>query len=94
MVSRKQFVIEVCRGVFRYPYHQGVKYLTLYSRVLKNLRICVIYPKICMFFIQINRFSLLSKEILTRNPNSLTDNQYGPRKSRVVICSINTPLEV
>ena len=75
MESRKQFVIEGCRGVFRYPYHQGVKYLTPYSRALKNLGICVIYPKICMFFIKTNRFSLLSKEILTQNPNSLADNQ-------------------
>ena len=23
----------------------------------------------------------------------LTDNQYGPRKSRVLICNINTPLQ-
>ena len=29
---------------------------------------------------------------LTRNPKFLTENQHGSRKSRVLICNINTPL--
>ena len=45
-----------------------------------------------MFSIQIDRFSFPFKVILTRNPIFLTDNQYGPRKSRVLIWNINTPL--
>ena len=69
-----------------------VKYLTPCSRVLKKLRIRMFYPKICMFSIQIDRFSLLFKVIWTRNPNFLTDNKYGPRKRRVLICNIYTPL--
>ena len=66
--------------------------MTPYSRVLKNLRICMYYPKFCIFFIQIDIFCLLFKVILTRVLNFLTDNQYGPCISRVLICNINTPL--
>ena len=66
--------------------------MTPYSRVLKNLRICMFYPKFCMFSIQIDIFCFLFKVILTRDLNFLTDNQYGPCKSRVLICNINTPL--
>ena len=40
----------------------GVKFLTPYSRVLKNFKI-VFYPKICMFFIKINKFCLLAMVI-------------------------------
>ena len=71
----------------------GCEILTPYSRVLKNLRICMFYPEICMFSIQNDRFSHLLKVILTRNPNFWTDKQYGPRKSRVLICNINMPLD-
>ena len=67
------------RGVFRYPYHPTsrvlnqwtslVKFLAPYCRVLKNLRICMFYPNICMFFIKTDRFCLQFKVICREIPS-------------------------
>ena len=67
------------RGVFRYPYHPTsrvlnqrtslVKFLAPYSRVLKNLRICMFYPNICMFFIKTDRSCLQFKVICREIPS-------------------------
>ena len=43
--------------------------MTPFRRALKKLRICMFYPKICVFPIQIYRFSLPFKVILMQNPN-------------------------
>ena len=49
------------------PYMWSVEFLTPCSRLLKNSRICMFYPKICMFFIKTDRFSLTFKVIWHKN---------------------------
>ena len=54
------------RGVFRYLFHptgRVLNFLTPQSRVLKNVRICMFYPNICIVFIKTDRFGLQFKVI-------------------------------
>ena len=88
MTNSTQVLIQVSLPVP--PYQQGAKFLTPQGAVkFKNLYLC---SKISMFFIK-NRTILASIQgKLPRNTKFLTDNQHGSRKSRVLICNINTPL--
>ena len=75
------------RGVFRYPYYPSSRVLNFWLPIVgcwkfKNL---YILPKNFHVF-------RLNRQNLSFILGNLTDNQCGSRKSRVLICNINTPL--
>ena len=82
------------RGIFKGPYHSTCGVVNFW---LPTVGCWIIEEFLCytlkfaLFVIKTNRFVFYSR-LFGANPKILTDNRHDSRKSRVLICNINTPL--